>query len=122
MRNAWPHADFDAYLADVPANQRAALQTLRETILAVAPGAVECLSYVMPAFRVDGRVICYFAAAKAHCAFYPGGLTDDFAAELTDFSTSKGTIRFQPDKPIPDLLLRRIIADCVARSSARGRK
>lgn len=122
MRNAGPHADIDAYLADIPANQRTALQTLRETILAVAPGAVECLSYGMPAFRVNGRVICYFAAAKAHCAFYPGGLMDEFTAELTDFSTSKGTVRFQPDQPIPEPLLRRIIADCVARSSARGRK
>ncbi len=122
MRDVGPNASIDGYLGGVPDDQRAALQALRETILAVAPGAVECLSYGMPAFRVDGRVICYFAAAKAHCAFYPGGLTDDFAAELTGFSTSKGTIRFQPAKPIPDPLLRRIIADCVARSSARGRK
>lgn len=122
MRNVGPHADIDAYLAGVPAHQLAALQALRETILEVAPDAVECLSYGMPAFRVNGKVVCYFAAARGWCAFYPGGLTDEFAAELTDFSTSKGTIRFQPDRPVPEPLLRRIIADCVARSSARGRK
>lgn len=121
MRNAGPHASIDAYLEGVPEAQRAALQTLRETILDVAPGAVECLSYGMPAFRVKGKVICYFAAAKGWCAFYPGGLIDDFAAELADFSTSKGTIRFQPDKPIPGPLLRRIIAHCVVRSSVRAR-
>lgn len=115
-------ADIDAYLATVKPDQRAALQALRETILDVAPGAVECLSYGMPAFRVDGKVICYFAAARGWCAFYPGGLVDEFAAELADFSTSKGTIRFQPDKPIPQPLLRRIIADCVARAGVRSRK
>lgn len=122
MRNAGPHADIDAYLAGVPADQKAALQSLRETILDVAPDAVECLSYGMPAFRVKGKVICYFAAAKGWCAFYPGGLVPQFEAELAGFSTSKGTIRFQPDKPIPEPLLRRIIADCVARSSVRSRK
>lgn len=121
MRNAGPHASINSYLADTPPDQQAALQALRETILEVAPGAVECLSYGMPAFRVDGRAICYFAAAKRWCAFYPGGLTDEFAAELADFSTSKGTIRFQPEKPIPQPLLRRIIADCVARYSVRAK-
>lgn len=114
--------DIDAYLEGVPADRRVALQALRETILDVAPDAVECLSYGMPAFRVNGKVICYFSATKGWCAFYPGGLVPAFEAELAGFSTSKGTIRFQPDKPIPDPLLRRIVADCVARSSARGRK
>lgn len=122
MRNTAPSASIDAYLDGVPPAQRAALQTLRETILDVAPTAVECISYGMPAFRVDGRVICYFAAAKGWCAFYPGGLVPQFEAELVDFSTSKGAIRFQPDKPIPDPLLRRIIADCVVRTGARARK
>jgi uncharacterized protein YdhG (YjbR/CyaY superfamily) len=122
MRDAGPHVSIDAYLAEVPPTQRAALQSLRETILDVAPGAVECLSYGMPAFRVDGRVICYFAATRKHCAFYPGGLVPQFEAELAGFSTSKGTIRFQPEAPIPDPLLRRIVADCVERANARGRK
>ena len=122
MRNAGPHASIDAWLEGVPADQRAALQALRETILEVAPDAVECLSYGMPAFRVNGTVVCYFAAAKGWCAFYPGGLVRQFEAELAGFSTSKGTIRVQPDKPIPDPLLRRIIADCVVRTSVRKRR
>jgi len=121
MRNIAPAASIDAYLDGVPPDQRAALQSLRETILEVAPTALECISYGMPAFRVNGRVICYFAAAKGWCAFYPGGLVPAFEAELAGFSTSKGTIRFQPDKPIPDPLLRRIIADCVVRAAARGK-
>jgi uncharacterized protein YdhG (YjbR/CyaY superfamily) len=121
MRTAAPAASIDGYVDGVPPDQRAALQALRETILEVAPTAVECISYGMPAFRVDGKVICWFAAAKQHCAFYPGGLPDEFLPELAGFSTSKGTIRFQPDAPIPDPLLRRIIADCVSRAAARGK-
>lgn len=121
MRNAGPHALIDAYLEGVPEAQRAALRALRQTILDVAPGAEECISYGMPAFRVKGRVICYFAAAKGWCAFYPGGHAEDWANELPGFSISKGTIRFQPDRPIPDPVLRRIIARCVERSGARGK-
>ena len=120
MRGAPAPTSTDAYLAAVPPDQRAALQALRETVLAVVPDAVECISYGMPAFRLDGRAFCYFAAARRHCAFYPGGQVEDFAAELTDFSTSKGAIRFQPDRPIPPDLLRRIILRCVERAAARG--
>ena len=108
-------------LATVKPEPRAALQALRETILEVAPDAVECVSYGMPAFRVKGRVVCYFAAAKGWCAFYPGGHAADWAAELPGFSISKGTIRFQPGAPIPDDVLRRIIARCVERNSVRAK-
>lgn len=117
-----PNGEIDAYLADVQPDQRAALQALRETILSVAPDAVECLSYGMPAFRVNGKVACYFAAAKGHCALYPGGLVDEFKAELAGFSTSRGTIRFQLDAPIPEALLRRIIARAVERAGQPRRK
>lgn len=121
MRDAGPFASIDAYLDQVPPGQRAALQALRETIRAAAPEAVEAISYGMPAFRLDGKAICYFAAARRWCAFYPGGLVEPFAAELTAFSTSKGAIRFQPDQPIPEPLLRRIVAACVDRSRGGGR-
>lgn len=117
-----PNREIDAYLAGVQPDQRAALQALRETIRSEAPDAVECMSYGMPAFRVNGKVACYFAAAKGHCALYPGGLVDEFKAELVGFSTSRGTIRFQPGAPIPDPLLRRIIARAVERASAPRRK
>ena len=116
------NSEIDAYLANVRPDRRAALQALRETILDAAPGAVECMSYGMPAFRVNGKVACYFAAAKDHCALYPGGLVDEFAGELRGFSTSRGTIRFQPDAPIPDDLLRRIVARSVERATAPKRK
>lgn len=102
--------DTDAYLATVPEPQRAALQVLRRQILAAAPGAVECISYGMPAIRKTG-VLVWFAAGKAHCALYPSDLAAEFADRLTDYQTSKGAIRFQPEKPLPPQL----IADIVAR-------
>lgn len=103
-------ADTDAYLATVPEPQREALQVLRRQLLAAAPGATECASYGMPAIRRTG-VLVWFAAGKAHCALYPSGLVAEFADRLTGYQTSKGAIRFQPEKPLPPQL----IADIVAR-------
>jgi uncharacterized protein YdhG (YjbR/CyaY superfamily) len=122
MGDAGPFASIDAWLASLPADQRAALQALRTTILSVAPTAVEGFGYGLPAFRVDGRAFCYLGAAKGHCALYPGGGVEAFADELAGFSISKGTIRFQPDRPIPEPLLRRILADSLARAARRPGK
>lgn len=107
-------ANTDAYLATLPQDQRDALETLRRQILAAAPGASECISYGMPAVR-GKRVLVWFAAAKAHCALYPGGQVEHFADRLTGYQTSKGAIRFQPEKPLPPDL----IADIVARRLAQ---
>lgn len=99
---------IDEYLASVPADQREALQTLRRQILAAAPDARECISYAMPAFRRHG-VLVWMAAAKHHCALYPKGLTPEQRAELAGYDTSKGAIRFTPDKPLPEDLVRAIV-------------
>lgn len=101
-------ASIDAYLADVPTEQRAALETLRRQILAAAPGAQECISYGLPSFRLNGLLV-HFGAAKGHCAFYPHGVIEVFAQKLQAYNTSKGTIRFQPDKPLPEALVREIV-------------
>ena len=103
-------ANTDAYLANLLEPQRVALEDLRRQILAAAPGATECFSYGMPAVRLHG-VLVWFAAGKAHCALYPSGLVAEFADRLTGYQTSKGAIRFQPEKPLPPQL----IADIVAR-------
>lgn len=115
-------ASIDAYLAEVPPDQRAALETLRRQILAAAPGAEECISYGLPTFRLNGNLVHFGAAAK-HCAFYPGAVIDQFADRLAGFETSKGTIRFQPDAPLPPDLVRDIVEHCVARNAeiAAGR-
>jgi uncharacterized protein YdhG (YjbR/CyaY superfamily) len=110
MRNMTPAASVDAYLAALPDDQRAALQHLREVILDAAPGAAESISYGIPTFKVQGKQICHLGAAAKHCAFYPGAIVDRFAAELAPWSTSKGTVRFQPDRPLPDDLIRRMVA------------
>ena len=106
---------IDEYLRTVSPEKRVALKKLRRTIRAAFPRAEECISYGMPGFRVDGRVVAWFAAATNHCSFYPGGIPDGFESELADYETSKGTIRFQPDHPIPAGLVKRLIKARIAR-------
>ena len=112
-------ATIDQYLAPLPADQRDALQTLRKTIRAAAPGVEECISYGMPGFRYDGRMLVWFGAAAKHCAFYPGGVVQAHAKELAAYETSKGTIRFQPDRPLPAALVRKIVKERIAGNAAR---
>ena len=105
----------DAYLATLPADQRAALDTLRGQIKAAAPDVREVFSYGIPAFRVGpgkGKVLVGYAAMKAHCGLYvfEGELVARFADQLTGYSTAKGTIRFTPEAPLPADL----VADLVA--------
>lgn len=111
----------DEYLALVEPEKRAVLQRLRKTIQTAAPRAEECISYGLPAFRLDGRMLVWFGAAAHHCAFYPGGIADDYKHALTGYATSKGTIRFQPDDPLPSALVRRMVKDRIAKNAA-GRK
>jgi uncharacterized protein YdhG (YjbR/CyaY superfamily) len=82
---------IDEYLAIVSPAQRAALRKLRRAIQAAAPGAEECISYRLPAFRLDGKVLVAFGAATNHCAFYPmsGTTVASFKRELRDFDTSR---------------------------------
>src|SRR4029434_10087930 len=92
---------IDGYLAGLPDDQRAALETLRQTIRSAAPKAEECISYSMPAFRLNG-VLVGFAAKQNHCALYPfnGTTVKAFKDELKGFETSMGSIRFQPAHPL----------------------
>lgn len=116
---------INEYLRTVPPDQRAALNKLRRTIRSAFPRAEECISYGIPAFRLDGRVVAWFAAAAHHCSFFPGGVLDTFTSELADYETSKGTIRFQPDHPLPAGLVKKLIKARMARTakaSPRKRK
>jgi uncharacterized protein YdhG (YjbR/CyaY superfamily) len=101
----------DDYLAALPAGSRAALDALRATISAAAPGAVETISYQMPAFRADGRMLVWYAAFKRHCSLYPASrvVVDALGADLAPYVAGKGTIRFPLDRPIPVDLVTRII-------------
>jgi uncharacterized protein YdhG (YjbR/CyaY superfamily) len=117
MRKAKPES-IDDYLAALDPDQRAALQRLRKTIQSIVPRAEECISYQLPAFRLDGKVLVWFGAGAKHCAFYPGGLAPELQRELKDYDTSKGTIRFQPDAPLPVTLVRKLVRARIARVRA----
>jgi uncharacterized protein YdhG (YjbR/CyaY superfamily) len=113
--NSRKPATVDEYLAAVPDDQkRAALQTLRRTIKAALPRAEECISYGLPAFRYEGRMVAWYGAAKNHCSFYPGGVVDAFKDDLTKYETSKGTIRFTPDEPLPATLVKKLLKARIA--------
>src|SRR5437867_8696044 len=102
---------IDEYLASVNANHRDALQKIREAIHAVAPNAEECISYGIPAFRLNGRSLVFFGAWANHCALYPGSSTTlkNFRGDLKGFQISKGTIRFSPDNPLPITLIKKLV-------------
>jgi uncharacterized protein YdhG (YjbR/CyaY superfamily) len=114
-------AQIDATLAALPADQRTALQALRQTIAAAAPEAVETISYGMPAFRYHGRALVSYAAFKAHCSFFPmsAALIETHRDELAGFATAKGTLRFTPEHPLPNDLVERIVRERMAQVDER---
>lgn len=118
-----PAATIDDYLSALPAEQRSALAALRDQIRAAAPEASEAISYGLPTFKLNGNLVHFGAAAK-HCAFYPGAVVQDFADRLKGFETAKGTIRFQPEAPLPPELVADIVRRRVAQNAVRaaGRK
>jgi uncharacterized protein YdhG (YjbR/CyaY superfamily) len=107
---------IDEYLAALSADKRAALEKLRRTIKAVAPKAQECISYRLPAFRLNEKLLVAFGATTNHCAFYPmsSATVETFKDELKGYKTSKGTIRFQADKPLPVALVRKLVKARIA--------
>jgi uncharacterized protein YdhG (YjbR/CyaY superfamily) len=103
------YKNIDEYIAGFPENIQAILQNLRRVIHEAAPEAQETISYGMPAFRLNGIVV-YFAAFKDHIGFFPTSSgVSAFARELAPYDTSKGTIRFPLDKPIPVNLIKKIV-------------
>ncbi|HEY7894120.1 MAG TPA: DUF1801 domain-containing protein [Gemmatimonadaceae bacterium] len=105
----------DEYLARATAEQRAALAALRAIIRAAAPGAEECISYDMPAYRLGGRMLVSFAAAKHHCALHVGAHPlAVHALELSRYDTTKGSVRFPPTQPLPAALVRKLVETRVA--------
>jgi uncharacterized protein YdhG (YjbR/CyaY superfamily) len=110
----------DEYLSRVTAEQRAALGALRAIIRAAAPGAEECISYDMPTYRVNGRMLVSIAAAAKHCALHVGAHPlAVHARELADYDTTKGSVRFPPGQPLPSALVRKLIETRVAERKAQ---
>jgi uncharacterized protein YdhG (YjbR/CyaY superfamily) len=101
--------DMDEYIALQPLNIREELEKLRSTIRAAAPKVEEVISYQMPAFNYHGMLV-YFAAYKSHIGFYPTGSgIAAFKKELVNYKTSKGTVQFPIDKPLPLRLISKMV-------------
>ncbi len=107
---------IDEYLSAVSGDKRAALQKLRETIRSIVPKAEECISYSMPAFRLDGSVVAGFAATTQGCSYYPfsGSTLATLAAELAAYSRTKSAVHFTPEKPLPAALVRKLLRARIA--------
>ena len=109
---------IDEYPAPLSDEKRAALEKLRGAIKSVAPEAEECISYQIPAFRLGGRMLVAFGAAANHCALYPGAFPlEVHKDELKAYGSSKGTIRFQADSPLPATLVRKLVKTRIAEHS-----
>jgi uncharacterized protein YdhG (YjbR/CyaY superfamily) len=104
--------EIDEYLDGLDEPQRTTLRELRDTIARLLPEAEQCISYGMPAFKVQGKVIAGFAAFKNHLSYLPhsGSVLSELPEELSTFAQSKGSLRFAVDEPLPPELVKKLIA------------
>ncbi len=115
------HNAIDAYLATVKGERRAALDRLRKIIRAIIPAAEECISYGIPAFRLDGKVVAGFVARANGCSYFPfsGTTLSTLARELKGYGGTKSALHFQPERPLPATLVRKLIRARVAEIEAK---
>lgn len=117
-----PARNVDEYLAGVPKEARATLEKLRRTIRAAAPMAAEVISYQIPMYKHHGMVVG-FAAFKDHCSIFPGSaVMDRYKKELERYDTSKGTIRFPANKPLPSALVKKLVKARIKENEARANR
>lgn len=104
--------EVDAYLAGLTEPKRSTLEALRKTILDIVPEAEQGISYGVPAFRVQDKVIAGFAAFKNHLSYLPhsGSVFPELADELARYEKSSGALRFPVDTPLPKSLVEKLIA------------
>jgi uncharacterized protein YdhG (YjbR/CyaY superfamily) len=104
-------SEVDQYLASLDQPKRGTLEALRRTILDILPEAEACMSYGLPAFRVQGKVIAGFAAFKNHLSYLPhsGSVFPEIKQELSQYKTSKGALQFPIDKALPKALVKKLI-------------
>ena len=103
---------IDKYLKQFPDEQRESLQHLRETIHSIVPHARETLSYGMPAFEIDGKVVAGFDGFKKHCSYFPhsGSVLEEIEGFPEWCEVSKGTLKFPIGKKLPKTLVRKLIS------------
>ena len=119
-----PLTTVEDYLATLPEDRRAAIETMRTTIRAAAPGALETIAYLMPAFRSHGgQFLVSFASYKKHYSLFPASeaVVSELGDQLTPYLAGKGTIQFPADRPIPTTLLTRIVEIRFAENAAHER-
>lgn len=104
-------ADIDAYLAAIDEPKRSTLEALRRSILKVVPDAEECISYGVPAFRLDGKVVAGFAAFKNHLAYLPhsGEVLSSLSDQLGAYMHTAGSLHFPVDQALPEDLVRSLV-------------
>jgi uncharacterized protein YdhG (YjbR/CyaY superfamily) len=116
--------NVDQYLAGVPEPARSTLNKIRAAIrAAVPPGATETISYRIPAFKYSKGMLVWFAAFSDHCSLFPtAAVVEALKNELTGFSTSKGTIHFPTDKPLPTALIKKLVKARVMQNESKKRR
>jgi uncharacterized protein YdhG (YjbR/CyaY superfamily) len=102
--------NVDEYIAAQPETSRVVLQLVRRTLRKALPGAEEVISYKIPAYRLPGGIVLYFAGWKQHYSLYPAGerMVATFKDQLASYKVSKGTIRFPLSEPVPVKLIEHI--------------
>jgi len=115
--------NFEKYLAGIPAPARDALKQMRAAIRSAVPaGAIEIISYGIPAFK-HKRVLVWYAAFSKHCSLFPtAAVIQAFKVELKGFVISKGTIQFPTDKPLPAALIKRLVKARVKQNESEKRR
>lgn len=105
-----PAADIEAYIAGFPADIQRRLEQIRDLILEIAPDAVASISYAMPTFKLNGRVLVYFAAFKKHIGLYPAPIAlEQFKVDLEPYKASKGAVQFLHTQALPITVIGRIV-------------
>lgn len=114
--------NIDEYIADFPDDVQASLEKVRAAIKKAAPRADEAIKYQIPTFVLNGNLIS-FAGYKNHIGLYPGSRAiEEFEDQLSGYTTSKGTVQFPLDKPVPVGLINKITRFCVQRNLAKPQK
>jgi uncharacterized protein YdhG (YjbR/CyaY superfamily) len=113
---------IDDYLMGVTPVQKKELERVRKIVKTMVPDTEEVISYGLPTLKYKGKNLIHFAAFKDHMSVFPGGGPTELLKEkLKDFKTSKGTIQFTTENPIPEELLKEIILLCIESVEQRSR-
>ena len=115
---------INEYLISQADEVKLMLQKIRKIVVEISPDAEEVISYNMPAFKAYGRILVYFAGFKNHCSLFPAnaGLIEEMKDELKNYKTSKGTIQFELNKPLPTALIKKIVKIRVKENLEKSKK